>query len=223
MIRGVLWACVGLALAGEALAWLCWDALPAEMPIHWGPSGQSDDWMPRAWATHLGPALSLAVSLVVVGLMRLDPRQAHVARSRTAIDATLLGLGAFGLGIQAITLQAATRPDQALSTSALGVMVGLLFPVLGNVMPKARSNWFFGIRTPWTLSSEAVWHRTHRVGGWSLALAGGVILGASLTLQGPALLGVLLTASLLGSLVPVVYSYLTFRHEGGEGSEHAPS
>lgn len=73
-------------------------------------------------------------------------------------------------------------------------------------------NLFVGIRTPWTLASEEVWYRTHRLAGWLFVLAGVVILAGS---PGGWSGYVLLPGAVAAALVPVVCSlWIYHRIEG---------
>ena len=91
-------------------------------------------------------------------------------------------------------------------------LVGLQFIILGNALPRARPNWWFGIRTPWTLSSDRVWARTHRVGGYLLAAAGLVLLIAAALPRGWTFaLG--LAAVLSAGFGSLVYSYFAWKQE----------
>ena len=88
------------------------------------------------------------------------------------------------------------------------VAVGALLMVIGNFMGKFRKNFFVGIRTPWTLTSDVVWERTHRFAGWLFVLAGAVWIVGGLLRASPA---VLVVAVLVAMLVPAVYSYFLYR------------
>ena len=91
--------------------------------------------------------------------------------------------------------------------------VGALFAIIGNVMPRTRSNWSFGIRTPWTLSSDRVWERTHRVGGW-LMFAGGLIVMAGAIAAPTHLIAPITICSILGATAGAfIYSYAAWRQE----------
>src|SRR2546427_7244662 len=70
------------------------------------------------------------------------------------------------------------------------VGVGLLFIVLGNSLARVQPTWFVGIRTPWTLSSDTVWRKTHRTGGVTVVIARGGVLTAAVVVGPP--VGVLL-------------------------------
>jgi uncharacterized membrane protein len=58
---------------------------------------------------------------------------------------------------------------------------------IGNVLGKLRSNFFVGIRTPWTLSSEHVWDQTHRWAGRLFVGAAAVlaVLAGAMPVQRP--------------------------------------
>ena len=83
---------------------------------------------------------------------------------------------------------------------------------LGNVLPRAKPNWWFGVRTPWTLSSERVWTRTHRVAGYSLFGAGLAMVAMAFATAPWARLALIAVVA-VGALLPVVYSYLAWRKE----------
>ncbi|MEL7298668.1 MAG: SdpI family protein, partial [Pseudomonadota bacterium] len=96
--------------------------------------------------------------------------------------------------------------------------VGLLFVVLGNYMGKLRKNFFIGIRTPWTLASDEVWARTHRLGGYLFVAAGiGLMLSAFIGMNA----WLITTLALGAGLIPVAYSFLLYRKIEGFDNETA--
>lgn len=100
------------------------------------------------------------------------------------------------------------------------VGVGLFLLLLGNVLPRVRPNWFIGIRTPWTLSSDRAWEKTHRVGGYILSAAGLVVV-VSAALPDAWKTWVILVAVAAASLSTVVYSYFAWRQEAAGSSRQA--
>ncbi|CAG0980852.1 partial Immunity protein SdpI, partial [Anaerolineae bacterium] len=114
--------------------------------------------------------------------------------------------------------------DGRLSTTAMGIGLGILFMLIGNYLPKTPRNWFFGIRSPWTMSSDEVWRRSHIFGGWWFVGAG--LLIAVLSVAGVST-QYLLPAILVPTVIVTafVYPYLLFRRlqRSGhtEGSAHA--
>jgi hypothetical protein len=99
-------------------------------------------------------------------------------------------------------------------------LVGALFIVIGNYMGKFTRNFVMGIRSPWTLSNDEVWLRTHRLGGKVFVVCGLAVIGAVLLDQGAVALGVMLAAA----LIPAVYSYIVYRKVSNawEGAEDPP-
>jgi uncharacterized membrane protein len=117
----------------------------------------------------------------------------------------------FGSIIGVVAIQAALGADFNISTVVM-VAVGLLLMVLGNFMGKVRKNFFIGIRTPWTLASDEVWAKTHRLGGWCFVLAGAAM--AVLAVLAPAVEWIIYVVVIM-ALIPVVYSYFAYRRIEG--------
>ncbi|MCC7491018.1 MAG: SdpI family protein [Fimbriimonadaceae bacterium] len=204
---------LGLLLAGLQLlvAAVLWPRLPDPMPIHWGLDGTADGFGSKWLAVLLGPGWTAAIALLLPLALRFERRQEHIRRSADAIGVIQLALAAFFTGLHGLTLRAALSPDLHLQAGSLTVLVGVLFVVLGNVLPRIRSNRLVGIRTPWTLADEVVWTQTHRLGGWC-----GVATGLLVVLTGafapPAVqFGAILVLILLFALLPCGYSWWLFR------------
>jgi uncharacterized membrane protein len=192
--------------------------LPAEVPTHWNLHGVVDSTMPKLPGAFLPSATAIAIWFLVPALRRIDPRRASYDR----FDAT------FHLILNAVVLVLAMLQGLVLASSlglkvdmvrSMLVGVGVMFMVLGNYMPRLRSNWWMGIRTPWTLDSEEVWRRTHRFGG-RMFMAGGLVTVAATLLPAEAASIVSFAAIMTAALVPVVYSYVIWRAER-RGVPHA--
>jgi uncharacterized membrane protein len=204
------WATPLLLAAMWAFALAVYPRLPARIPTHWNLHGQVDGWGGRA-SVFLFPAIATGIVLLVALLPRIDPRRANLERSGDAvrliagvtvlvmawIEGLVLG-EALGWGIDA---QRGVRGG-----------VGVLLAVIGNYLPRIRSNWFIGIRTPWTLTSERVWRETHRLGGRTFVAAGAVMVLAGF-FPSPYADRVAFAAVMVGAAVPVVYSYVAWRRE----------
>lgn len=202
-----------LANLGVFASWWFWSAVPASMPVHWGLNGKPDGFMAKEIGLWLFPAVIFVVPVVVWGLLWLDPRRRHVDDSRGAITWMLNALAVFLLGLHLITLRAATTPGMALSSETVIALVAGMFILFGAAMPRLKSNWFVGIRTPWTLSSEAVWQKTHRLGGWSFGIGGAIVIPAVLFLPQPAGFIVAMATFVLAALIPVLLSYIYYRQD----------
>ncbi|KGI77611.1 SdpI family protein [Oleiagrimonas soli] len=196
---------------GAAVAFWLWPQLPARVPSHWNLEGQVDGTMPRFWAA-LFPMLSVAVvALLSVLLAAVSPNRFRVGSFAPVYFGLMLVLQGFVLvlGI-CMLLVGAGYPLPMPKVAMLGL--GALFMILGNYMGKLRRNFFIGIRTPWTIASEATWERTHRLGGWLFVLLGAVVLIGTL-LGMPHVLAFILIVTV--ALFPALYSYVIYRRVEG--------
>ncbi|MFK7926700.1 MAG: SdpI family protein [Myxococcota bacterium] len=207
----MLW-CLACALVGALMAVVAWPSLPESMAVHWGADGTPDRHMGRLVGVSMAPlAAVLAPGLVVVAAL-LSKRTEHVERSWPAISTIMVGVSAFLVGVQWLALQAAASPDETLDSRSVIVLTGLLWMVMGNAMPKLRSNGFAGVRTRWTLGSEKVWHVTHRAAGWTFAGSGLLTILAALTLPPVSVAWVAVVLLLSGAIAPNIYSYFVWKN-----------
>ncbi|PIR13762.1 hypothetical protein COV49_01035 [Candidatus Falkowbacteria bacterium CG11_big_fil_rev_8_21_14_0_20_39_10] len=147
---------------------------PEQVPTHWNMAGQVDDYSPRAFAAFFFPALALFMYILFLILPHLDPRKERYAQFKRiyhifkTLIVAMMALIYFIVGFSGLGYN--------ISVSLwMPVLIGLLFIVMGNYLSKIKPNWFMGIRTPWTLSSEEVWNKTHRFGG-KIFILGGLLM-----------------------------------------------
>ncbi|WP_319416967.1 SdpI family protein [Marispirochaeta aestuarii] len=213
-VRPLTWI-TALVLSGISLAAAAalYSRLPGTIPVHWNIMGEADGFGPR-WMIWIFGSLPLFLSLLLRLLPEIDPRRRNYEKSGRAYNAVFLSIVAFMTMIHLMVLAVGIGiPLQADSMVKAGI--GVLFLIIGSYLGTVRSTFFFGIRTPWTLSSEKVWHRTHRLGGRLFVLAGLVFLAAAF-FRGPLSLYISLAAIIAAVIIPVVYSYLLYRREKGE-------
>lgn len=201
-----------LAAALGAVA-LLWDRLPARLPTHWGLDGRVDGWSGRLQGALLLPLVAAGIWAAAELLPRLDPRRGNFARMRGAYDLTISAVVTFLVLLHALILASALGRDVAIGR-VVPVAVGVLLMVIGRALPRAQPNWWFGIRTPWTLSSDRVWARTHAVGGRLMVVAGAAVLVAGLLLPPRWSAIAVLAAVVSSSLGSIAYSYAAWRAEG---------
>jgi uncharacterized membrane protein len=193
-----------------AFALAVYGRLPERIPTHFGLSGEPDDWTARFPGAFLGPAIAAGVYLLLIVLRRIDPRSRNYERFDETwwMFLNLVALLMAALHVLSLGYALGWPIDMG---RAVTVTMGGLFVGLGNYLPRLRSNWWMGIRTPWTLESEEVWRETHRVGGWAFVVAGLVVVAAGLLLEpGPR---AWVTGIAFGTAVaiPLVYSYVAYR------------
>ncbi len=202
-----------LVLMLGVTAW-AWDQIPAEarLPVHWGVDGQPDRLGSKAEALLVTPGIGVLVVLLLYFIPRFDPRRENLAQSMKAYKAVWGVLLVILAGIHTAVILAGLGYPVDMGGLIFG-LVGIMFVVIGNFMGKIRSNFFFGIRTPWTLSSELSWNKTHRLGG-RLFIATGLlmVLSAFITPIG-FWVYFLIGSLLLLILILVVYSYQVWRQD----------
>ncbi len=184
---------------------------PEQVPIHWNMAGEVDNYGSRTTGAFLFPCILVGMYLFFLIIPYIDPKKARYVQFRKVYHV----FKAFMILSLAVIYFIASL--NALSCNIpvglwVPIMVGLLFIVIGNYMGKIKSNWFMGIRTPWTLSSEEVWNKTHRFGG-KVFILGGVLMMLMyfLPLNWRLPLFIIIIAIIL--LGTVGYSYILFRKE----------
>ena len=186
---------------------LNYDAIPDPVPTHWNLRGEADGFTPKPWGAFLGTFTLLFSLGVFLAIPNISPAGYEVNGFPRAYFLMAVGTMIFiAVVTSAGVLQSIGLGIDIDATVTGGI--GALFMLIGNLLGKITRNFFVGIRTPWTLASEEVWLRTHRMGGKTFFSAGVVILIASVF---GARAAFVLPAILIAALVPVVYSYVIYR------------
>jgi len=195
---------VGALLVLSAWAWLRLPA-DAEVPIHWGPSGQVDGYASKTVGLFLMPLVTLGVAALLWVIPIIEPRRANLEKSGKAYAAIWVAVVLMLAAIDVVAVAAAMGAELDM-TLIVFVATGAVFIVIGNYLPKVRSNYLMGIRTPWTLTSELSWTKTHRVGGRLFVLEGLVFILVGLLRPAPEALVVVLIGG-IGVMLVFVFAY----------------
>ena len=185
--------------------------LPEQVPTHFNIQGEPDQWSGRLWAAFLMPVMGIVLYLVFHMLPRISPRRTNLDRFADTYWLIANITIAFLCALHVLVLgRALGWPIDITSAILLGV--GAMFMIIGNVLPRTRSNWWIGIRTPWTMESENVWRATHRLAGKTFMIGGAfTVVGALLP---PDIRPWVAMGALgIGGFIPVIYSYLYWRRE----------
>ena len=205
------WYSAIVVAAAVVMSAVAYPRLPEQVPVHWGIRGEPDRWGSRFEGAVLLPFVMLGAWALLRFLPRIDPRAPNYAKMQSTYDFMVNAVLTLLLIVHAMIVAAGL--GYAVPVGRLTpVLVGGLFVTLGNVLPRARPNWWFGIRTPWTLSSDRVWARTHRIGGYAMTAAGILIL-AGAALPGVWPFAVFIVAAAVAAIGPIVYSYIVWREE----------
>jgi uncharacterized membrane protein len=213
------WLPLGAIALSFVAAVAVYPRVPNPMPTHWNAAGVPDGYGSRFVGVFLLPLISLGLYVLFLVLPRIDPRRANYERFSGTYRFFRELIILFLLFVYGVTLFASFQPGYQMNSAWMFAGVGFLLAALGNYLPRVRSNWFVGIRTPWTLSSEKVWRATHRVGGRIFVVGGVAIAIAGLLMPGWSL-AIILAGTTIIAVVPIVYSYVLYtrvKREEGEG------
>ena len=202
-----------VALTAAGTAWV-YPRLPATLVTHWGVHGAPNGTMGRAWGAWLPVGLMVFIAALLWTVPYIDPRRQNYKAFRPLYNLFVVGMAIFMAYVQALSL--AWNLGYRFSIArGLSPALGLLFIGLAALLRAARPNWFVGIRTPWTLSSPTVWHKTHQWGARAFFLAGVATLAGAV--WEPALwLGV--GFAVVSAVGLVAYSALAYERE-----QHSPT
>jgi len=202
------WVSLGLCLAALAVSVALYGQLPERIATHFDISGQPDGWSSRMSGALTLPLVMGITWVALWGLPKISPTGWRVEPFHNVWNRVQVAILAFLLLLHVGILGHALGWWGARMDRLVIGGVGLLLITLGNYLGKTTRNFFLGIRTPWTLASDEVWRRTHRLGGWLLVIAGLVLVGMAFTGIRESVLAVTVG---LAAVVPVVYSFFAYR------------
>ena len=203
------WIPILLIVAAVAATILYYPKLPETMTTHWSVSGEPNGFSSRLWGAWMLPVIMAAVWLIMRAIPHIDPRKANYEKFSGMYDALVILILAFMLAMHIVLLMVATgapiRMEQVVMPS-----VGVFIAIMGILIPRAHPNWFVGIRTPWTLTSDLSWERTHKIGGTLFVILGVLMVASSFVAPETAIW--ILVAAALGIVVFLfAYSYQVWK------------
>ena len=199
-----------IIVAAALIGWYIYPALPERLASHWNAAGQVNGYMSKFWGVFIMPIISFFLWLVFLVIPRIDPKKDNIAKFRKVFDVFVMVIFLFLFYLFILTLIWNVGLEFNLLL-ALAPVFAVLFLVSGYLIGHAEPNWTIGIRTPWTLSSETVWRKTHHLGKWLFSLC-----------AIPAFLGIWFSSVAIWLIVvPIiavalflfVYSYFLYRAE----------
>jgi uncharacterized membrane protein len=195
-------------LVGVAL----WPRLPNPMASHWDVNDQVNGYMSKFWGVFLMPLMTTGLVLFFFAIPRIDPLKANIAAFRESFNLFIVLFAGFMVYIYFLTLVWNLGYTGFNMSNAMLPALGVLFFFTGYMLRRAKRNFFIGIRTPWTLSSDTVWEKTHRVGAW-LFMASGLFAIIGGFFGGMTAFWLMFIPLIGSTLFLVLYSYVLYRRE----------
>ena len=184
--------------------------MPEKMASHWNTKGEADGYMSKFWGLFLMPIILLGLFLLFILIPKIDPLKENIAKFRKYFDGFIVLITLFLFYIYLLTI--AWNLGKRFNMGQMMMpALGMLFYYCGILTENAKRNWFIGIRTPWTLSSERVWNKTHKIGGKLFKVAG-LIAFLGIFFPNYAFYFILVPA-LLVAFYTIIYSYFEYQKE----------
>lgn len=204
---------IGIILLSFVIGICFYPQMPEKIASHWNAKGEVDGYMSKFWGLFLMPLILTGIGLLFFAVPRIDPLKANIEGFRKYYDGfiILFFIFLFSVDLQDILWNLGIKISPNV-TFPIGL--GLLFFYSGILCEHSKRNWFIGIRTPWTLSSEKVWDKTHKIGGKLFKIAG-VITFVGALFQDYVLFFVIIPV-LVVAVYTLVYSYFEYQKEASK-------
>ena len=199
-----------MALLPMVLVAVCYAHLPERIPMHWDVEGGVR--YDAKWQLWIVAALSPTFAVLFRVLPKIDPQKRNYTKFAVPYRTFQWFMLVFLTVMVGVVLVESFYPNTVDVGVVVTLLVALLFIGLGNMMPQFRRNFFCGIKTPWTLSSDSVWTRTHRLGGRLLFAAGVLMLPGALLPATPRFVVMMLLIA-AATLIPTIMSYFWYQKE----------
>lgn len=201
-----------IVICAFAASLLFYPALPEQMTVHWNAEGEPDGYMSTIGGVMIIPIIMLFIGVLALVLPRMDPLRQNFRKYAKAYYATILLILLFLLYLHGVMI-AWNLGLELDMMRMIAPALGVLFIVIGALLQKSRRNWFFGIRTPWTISNDKVWKKTHRLGSYLFMISGVLALfGAIIPRMA---IWFILVPILSTVVISFVYSYYLYRKVSG--------
>lgn len=188
---------------------LLWDSLPEQMATHWNVKGETDVWSGKAFAILGLPCVLLIMHWLCVFITSRDPKNKD--QNSKVFSMVLWILPITSLVVSGVTYAIALGKDIK-ANLLLHLLLGLLFLVFGNYMPKCKQNSTIGIKVVWTLRSEENWNKTHRFAG-KLWVISGLLLLVTMAMPVESFVYLMLFLIVVTGFAPMLYSYLYYKKQ----------
>lgn len=199
-----------ITLSPIIIGLILWDKLPAEIATHFGTNGVADQYSSKAFAVFGLPLVMLAIHLLGILATKADPKHTNITDKNFKI---MLWIAPLLSVVLSVLCFAYSINNTVPVVTVIIIFMGVLFAVIGNLMPKVKQNYSIGIKIPPTLHDKENWYKTHRFAG-KIWVLGGVIICLTAVFEN---IFVFTAITLVIVFAPIVYSYV-IGAKGGKSS-----
>lgn len=202
------WITILILVAFWTLCASFYPALPEQVPTHWNIHGEVDGYSHKATATMILPLIPLGIYLLMTFVPKIDPKKQNYSKFAPSYEKMRLATVGVMMVVTFLPILSALG-YQVNVEFIIKMAVSLLIIAMGNYMGKIKYNYLVGFRLPWTLANEAVWNKTHRLGG-KLMVIGGCVSLLSIFFSGALGIAMFMLGIFLPMVITMIYSYLTY-------------
>ncbi|MGB9683086.1 MAG: SdpI family protein [bacterium] len=204
------WGLILLVISLFILGAIFYPRLPEKVPSHWNAKGEVDQYSSRFWGAFGMPIMIALLYLGLLYIPYIDPKRENYIRFESTYRIIRVLIVLIFSILQIVLLGVVLTGKNYLISRLVPALIGVMFIFIGNFLPKVKYNWFLGVRTPWTLSNEEVWRKTHKFSGYLFVIGGLLmLLGAFLSPPMNFIVGV--GGILFVSILSIVYSFYVFK------------
>lgn len=189
---------------------ILYPGLPQQIPVHFNYKWEADGYGSREMALLIG-ALPFLMCLLLDLLPKIDPKRRIQQKTDKSYEIMRYLLVFLMLFLNWITIFMAKGIEFNVQV-VMSILMGIIFMGIGNYMPKIKPNYFLGVKTPWTLSSDLVWRKTHRISGY-IFIGYGILFLMSSVITTKYIGYAMMICILAGVGFMYLYSYLVYRSE----------
>lgn len=205
---------LGIVLIVFVSGAIAYPALPEQIASHWNVRGEADGYSGKFWGIFLFPFIMAGIYLLYLVIPKIDPLKKNLESFRPAYNT--FWIWTFGFFTYIFGLSLVWNFGYRFNfTTAIVPATSALFYIIGGVLEKSKRNWFVGIRTPWTLSSDIVWDKTHKLGGRLFKVVALASL-AGMFARDSYVIATIIIPVILVSVITVVYSYFVYKKQNGQ-------
>jgi uncharacterized membrane protein len=204
---------LGIILISFIVGAFVYPNVPDMIPAHWNAQGKIDGYMDKFWGLFLLPTISFGLFILFVFIPKYDPRKKNLESFKDYYQGIILVTVGFLFYIYVLSILAAFGYRFNMVQMMAPAFAAIFF-YMGVALEKTKSNFFVGIRTPWTISDDVVWEKTHKLGG-KLFKASGLITFFGVFFKEIAFL-LMIVPILAVSAFAIAYSYVEYKkiHKG---------
>ena len=182
--------------------------LPEQVPLHWNVNWEIDCYGSR-YELLIMIFIPLITYYELLLTKKIDPKLKIIKKRERTYELIRKLISIFFVLVVGFFYILTIRPIEN-ATFIICFLIGGLYTLVGNYMPKFPQNYFLGIRNPWTLSNERVWIQTHKKGGYLYVIGGLLIILGGLLSPEKSII-IIISVVIVDVLLTMSYSYIEYK------------